>query len=128
VQLTGRGNYTFYSTLFGEDILNNPNRLIEDKKLAVRILVHGMSEGIFTWLIINEQNGQLDITLVDEEDRNKLSKYNFPEDFIAAREIIGSGSAEEIAEIAQAYACALAELCQIGALPEGIVCADAKCP
>ena len=47
VQLTGRDNYEKFGVLIGEDLLSNPDRVL-DADLAARIIAYGMANGTFT--------------------------------------------------------------------------------
>ncbi|WP_017993957.1 glycoside hydrolase family 19 protein [Rhizobium leguminosarum] len=47
VQLTGRRNYTLFAKLTGVDLVNDPDRAMQDD-IAVRIMFVGMDRGLFT--------------------------------------------------------------------------------
>ncbi|MCH7480136.1 MAG: hypothetical protein IIC79_01965 [Chloroflexi bacterium] len=128
VQLTGRANYTYYDDLLNVNILNDPNQILTNPELAAEILLQGMTQGVYTGLVVEINDDEtLNVYLIPEDQRKTLFGYNFPEDFEKAREIIGAGAASEIAKIAQAYACMLETLCLTGALPGTIICASGNC-
>jgi hypothetical protein len=129
VQLTGRLAYTYYndySDLLADediDILTNPTALLDNPEVNAKILLDGMVNGVYTGLRYTDENYEItNVWLVPEEDRHKLSDYDFPDQFADAREIIGGYHGEEIAAIAEAYASVLSELCAAGGLPDGISC------
>ena len=122
--LTGRIGYTYWTQQTGVDIFHYPELVATNPQLAARILIEGMVNGVFT----AQYYSNAEQTQVAIGDGIKLSDFTFPEDFAEARAIINSDDdAEEIAIIAQAYACVLSALCSSAMLVQGITCADAKC-
>lgn len=61
VQITGRTNYKKFSDLLGQDFVSNPN-LVTDPKVAAKIVVVGMRDGLFTGKKLSDyiNNGQND--------------------------------------------------------------------
>jgi predicted chitinase len=47
VQLTGKANYEKFGNLIGEDLLSNPDRVL-DSDVAAKVLAYGMVNGTFT--------------------------------------------------------------------------------
>jgi hypothetical protein len=88
VQITGRSNYTRYSRLMNEDMVNHPERAA-DPDVSARFTVDGMVNGTFT----NLTGG--------------IARFNRPEgayDFVHARQLVnGMDRAEAIAIIAGQY-------------------------
>lgn len=86
VQITGRTNYEKYSQITGRDLIGNPDQVAQDPALAAFILVHGMKNGSFTGV--------------------GLDDYFTPgnPDFYNARRIVnGTDRADLIASYAQEY-------------------------
>jgi len=87
VQITGRRNYEVFSSRLGVDLVANPD-LALDQKLAARILVIGMTEGLFTG--------------------KKLSDFPAGDFAVMARKVVnGTDRAELIAGYAEDFAQAL---------------------
>jgi hypothetical protein len=128
VQLTGRANYQYMGEQFGVDLIHEPNHMYQDRELAAKVLVYGMVHGTYTGMHVEPgPNLSLNISLIPEEERKSLFSYNFPEQFLDARAIIGAQDAEQVAAIAREYACVLQHQCQENQLPSSIQCADAGC-
>jgi predicted chitinase len=70
VQLTGRRNYTLYRDITGTELVKLPFIMMNWSALAVFVLVHGMTNGIYT--------GQRLDTFVNERSQN----------FIDARQVV----------------------------------------
>ena len=84
VQLTWKENYEKFGKLLGIDLVNNPD-LALDLEYAIKILVIGMRDGLFTGYKLSDF----------------IEKYK-PTDFIHAREIInGMDKAHVIASMAK---------------------------
>jgi hypothetical protein len=85
VQLTHKHNYQKYSDILGIDFVKKPNRVL-DKSIALFILVHGSSIGVFTGKRLGEYV-------------NKREK-----DYINARKVInGRDKAQHIANLANKW-------------------------
>lgn len=124
-QITGRGAYTYYSNKYNPELLRNPNILLEDRKLAARILLDGMVNGIFKSIAPQWNETHTFYTEVFAGGGEKLSDYNFPEEFDKAREITSSDDAgPKVAEIAEGYVEMLRTMCHDGLMPEGINCGE----
>jgi predicted chitinase len=96
VQLTGRANYEKFGKLLGIDLLNHPE-LAELPDNAIKIMIEGMKNGLFTGY--------------------KLGDFN-PSDFEGMRAIVnGSDRAGLIAGYAEKYSVALDK---VGAIGQGV--------
>ena len=85
VQLTGRNNYTKYSALLGIDLVENPDKVL-DEQISQFIIVHGMRTGIFTGMCLDDYIN------------------NHACDYMQARRIVnGLDRAEHIAAIARSW-------------------------
>ena len=83
VQITWEANYKKFGELLGVDLVSNPDKALEPE-IAVKILVIGMRDGLFTGLSLDD--------CTDSEGTV---------DYVKARRIInGSDKAEVIASIA----------------------------
>ncbi|AHY26819.1 putative endolysin [Acinetobacter phage vB_AbaP_Acibel007] len=92
VQITGRANYKFFSTITGKDLIKNPD-LALDAEVSTKIMTHGMLNGSFTG--------------VGFRRKRPVSRYNLAQ-YIAARNIInGTDRAAEIAQHAIVFEKAL---------------------
>lgn len=90
VQITGRRNYTDWSSRLGVDLVNNPRRAT-DPRIASQILVGGMMEGTFTGRGLGQYVG------------------NGRADFYNARRVVnGTDRAGGIGQIAQRLLSAMA--------------------
>lgn len=98
VQLTGRANYAKMGSIFGVDLINNPE-LAADPNLAAQISIYGMIHGSFTGASLSNYFG------------------NGKTDFVGARRIInGTDHAEDVAGNAFAFYNALL-ICSTQAKP-----------
>jgi hypothetical protein len=89
VQITGRDNYRRFSERLGIDLVASPDMALRED-IAVRILVEGMRDGVFTGRALRE--------FVEEGT----------EDFVGARRVVnGRDKAEEVAGYARLYLAAL---------------------
>ena len=92
VQITGRANYKFFSTITGKDLIKNPD-LALDKDVAALIMTHGMLNGSFTG--------------VGFRRKRPVKRYNLYL-YTQARNIInGTDRATEIAQHAMVFEKAL---------------------
>jgi murein DD-endopeptidase MepM/ murein hydrolase activator NlpD/predicted chitinase len=76
VQLTGRRNYTEYSSIVGKDLVGNPSIVASNQDVARFVLVHGMKTGRFTGAKLGDYtdlNGNVDYVqarrIVNGQDR-----------------------------------------------------------
>lgn len=92
VQITHKANYQRLGERIGVNLVGNPSLALEPK-IAAKILVRGMVEGLFT--------------------TKKLSDYITPayKDYVNARRIVnGTDKAQEIARLAEQYESALPDV------------------
>ena len=94
VQLTGRTNYTLWSGWLDQDLVNNPDTLINDRRQSAFILCSGIKFGSFT----GANNGKLESYIND----SKTDYYN------ARRLVNGLDEAQKIANYAKEYEARLA--------------------
>ena len=124
-QITGRGAYTYYSNQYNPELLTNPNILMTNYELAARILLDGMVNGTFKSMNPQWNESHTSYTEVFAGGGEKLSDYNFPEEFVEAREIISSDDKGlKVAEMADEYVKMLRTMCHNGLMPEGINCGE----
>lgn len=89
VQLTGRTNYTLWSKWLNQDLVGNPDSLINDRHQSAWILCSGMKFGSFT----GAKNGNL----ADYINESKTDYHN-------ARKLVNSlDEAQRIADYAKDY-------------------------
>ena len=101
VQLTGRRNYTEYAKITGRDLVNYPE-LAKEPDIAAEILVHGMVNGVFTGLKLD----------------NFIAGNTV--DYVGARKIInGTDKAYMIADYADAWRNDLLEKSELSTILTG---------
>lgn len=59
--ITGRDNYTRYSQIFGVDLVNHPDRALDDE-ISAKILIHGFITGSFTGHAAGDDNDYFEVS------------------------------------------------------------------
>lgn len=105
VQVTGRANYAKWASRLKLDIVSNPDLVAQDPRIAAKILVQGMKEGLFRSIKVN---GKFRPARLDEFiNENGVDFFNAREMINGDKHIRDKGYSRDrgtrIAEIAERY-------------------------